>query len=365
MHTPTSRSKRARKRVRPGVAPGTLIGDPKAGKARVQVAAYGPEGLEEREVRDLKEIGPLLATWPTVWIDVVGVGDAETVSRVGEMLRLHPLALEDVVNVGQRTKLDPFDEQLFLVLQVCSAEDVRDSQQVSLFVGDRFVVTFREHPTDPFALVRERVRDGRGKLRAAGASYLAYALLDAIVDLHYPLVYRVGDEIETLETEVLERPTEATLHRLHAVRSQLRALRRELVPERDLLHALQHEEVPCMGPSVRFYLRDCADHANQLVDLVELYREVSSDLVSAYLSRASHRMNETMRVLTVISTIFIPLGVVASVYGMNFDPDASAWNMPELRWRFGYPLVILGMLAVAAAMLLYFRRLGWLRSREQ
>jgi magnesium transporter len=331
----------------------------------VRVSAYGPEGLEEREVQDLKEIGPLVAKWPTVWIDVVGVGDAETVSRLGDLLRLHPLALEDVVNVGQRTKLDPFDEQLFLVLRVCAAADVHESQQVSLFVGDRFVVTFRENETDPFAPVRERVRDGRGKLRAAGASYLAYALLDAIVDLHYPLVYRVGDEIESLETEVLERPTEETLHRLHAVRSQLRALRRELVPERDLLQALQHEQVPCMGPSVRFFLRDCADHANQLVDLVELFREVSSDLMAAYLSRSSHRMNETMRVLTVISTIFIPLGVLASVYGMNFDPDVSPWNMPELRWRYGYPFLIGAMLAVAGAMLLYFKRLGWLRPRSR
>jgi len=365
MHHSSSRSKRSRKRVRPGASPGTLVGDPQAGKSRVRIVAFDPDRFEEREVQDVREIAALAETLPTLWIDVVGVGDVETVSRLGELLRLHRLALEDVVNVGQRTKLDPYDEHLFLVLRVCSAGDVYDSQQISLFLGERFVVTFREHAADPFGPVRERLRAGRGRLRAGGPSYLAYALLDAIVDLHFPLVYQVGDEIEALETEVLERPSEATLHRLHAVRSRLRAMRRELVPQRDLLQTLQHEEVPCMGRSVHFYLRDCADHANQLVDLVELYREVSSDLVSAYLSRASQRMNETMRVLTVFSTIFIPLGVLASVYGMNFDPGASAWNMPELRWRYGYPAVIGVMLLAAGAMLLYFRRLGWIGARAR
>ena len=207
------------------------------------------------------------------------------------------------------------------------------------------------------------MRQGGGRLRSGGASYLTYALLDAIVDLHYPIVYKVGDDIEALVVEVLGRPTEETLHRVHVVRSQLRALRRELVPQRDLIQTLQHEDVPWVDRSVRFYLRDCADHANQLVDVVELYREVTSDLISAYLSRASHRMNETMRVLTVISTIFIPLGVIASVYGMNFDPDASPWNMPELRWYYGYPMVLLAMLLVAGAMVVYFWRRGWFGAR--
>lgn len=357
MHHPSSRSRRSRKRVRPGASPGTLVGDPQAGRSVVRVLAFDAERCEEREVQDVREIAALVEAWPTVWIDVVGVGDVETVSRLGELLRLHRLALEDVVNVGQRTKLDPYDEHLFLVLRVCSAGDIHDSQQISLFLGPRFVVTFREHAADPFGPVRERVRSGSGRLRTAGPSYLAYALLDAIVDLHFPMVYQVGDEVEALEAEVLGRPSEATLARLHSVRSQLRALRRELVPQRDLVQTLQHEEVPCMDRSVHFYLRDCADHANQLVDLVELYRDASSDLVSAYLSRASHRMNETMRVLTVISTIFIPLGVLASVYGMNFD------HMPELRWQYGYPATLGGMLLVAGAMLLYFRRLGWIGSR--
>jgi magnesium transporter len=361
MHDSTS-SKRRRKRVRPGASPGTLVGDPQAEKSRVRVIGFGPERFEEREVTDLSEIPRFVASWPAVWIDVVGVGDVETVSRVGELLHLHRLALEDVVTVGQRTKLDPYEEHLFLVLRVCTTADERDSQQVSIFLGPQVVVTFRERADDPFELVRQRVRNAGGRLRSGGSSYLAYALLDAIVDLHYPIVYRVGDEIEALEVEVLERPTEETLHRVHAVRSQLRALRRELVPQRDLIQTLQHEDVPWVERSVRFYLRDCADHANQLVDVVELYREVSSDLIQAYLSRASHRMNETMRVLTVISTIFIPLGVVASIYGMNFDPNSSPWNMPELRSYYGYPMVLLAMALIAGLMLLYFKRVGWLRS---
>jgi len=360
MHPSNPKSKRSRKHVRPGAAPGTLVGDPRAEKSRIRVLAFGPDRCEEREVTDILDLRQLLEAWPTVWVDVAGVGDVQTVARLGELLQLHRLALEDVVNVGQRTKLDPYDEHLFLVTRVYDAANGHDSQQLSLFLGERFVVTFREHAPDPFEPIRTRVREGKGRIRTSGPSYLVYALLDAVVDLHYPALYRLGDEIEALETEVLGRWSETTIHRLHSVRSRLRGFRRELVPQRDLLHTLLQEELPCMSRSVHVYLRDCHDHANQLVDLVEQYREVSSDLVAACLSQASQGVNATMRVLTVISTIFIPLGVLASVYGMNFDPTTSPWNMPELRWRFGYPAVLAGMLVVAGAMLVWFRRAGWI-----
>jgi magnesium transporter len=330
----------------------------------VTLMGYGTEGIEELTVESLDEIPRAMERWPTVWVNVVGVGDVETVSRIGELFALHPLALEDVVHLGQRAKVEEYDEQLFIVARSVLRNEAESSEQISLFVGTSYVVTFQEVPGDPFDPVRDRLRGGRRRIRQGGSDYLAYALLDAVIDQHFPVLDALGQRLEELERTVVADPDDHTLHDLLQVRSELLGLRRDLLPHRDLLQALIRGESPLVRASTTVYLRDCADHVDQLNDLLSVYRELSSDLMACYLSSVSNRMNEVMKVLTIIATIFIPLGFVAGVYGMNFDPGVSPWNMPELGWRFGYPAVLALMAAVAVGMLFFFRRLGWLGGRR-
>jgi len=355
-----SRIGRRRKRVQPGAAPGLLVRDPAARRATIRAFAYGPAGLVEREVRDPRALAKLLERWPTVWVNVDAVEDVDTIVHLGEEFGLHRLALEDVAHVGQRPKLESYDDHLFVVAHIARLAPAYEIEQLSLFLGERYVLTFQERPGDPFDPVRERLRAGRGRIRAAGADYLAYALLDAVIDLNFPLLDQLGERLEALELETMRRPDDSTLARLHHARRDLLAMRRNLLPHRDMIHALIREDHAQVHPATRVYLRDCHDHAQQLIDSLEAWRDVSSDLMSAYLSSVSNRMNEIMKVLTIIATIFIPLGFVAGVYGMNFDTAVSPFNMPELDWTYGYPFALGLMAAMAGLMLLFFRRLGWL-----
>jgi len=361
----TRRNKWSRRtRTKPGGAPGQLIAPADAARGHISIMAYGPDGLVERSAAGLTEARELLARWPTTWINVDGVEDVETIAGLGEMLGLHRLALEDVVNLGQRAKCEAYDEDLFIVVrQPSAAGDPHVSEQVSMFVGPRYVVTFQERAGDPFDPVRERIRLGKGRIRGAGPDYLAYTLLDASIDGNFPILESLGQRLESLERRVVENPQDETLGDLLRLRSELLSLRRDLLPLRDTVQSLIRGESPLIRPATTVFLRDCADHVYQLVDLLEVYREVSSDLMHCYMSNVSNRMNEVMKVLTIVTTVFIPLSFVAGIYGMNFDPDTSPWNMPELRWPLGYPLVLLVMLLVSVAMLLMFRRKGWLGRR--
>jgi magnesium transporter len=349
-----------RRRVPPGSPPGTLVPDPNESPPRISVIAYGPDDLVEADVERIADLPPYLSSWPVTWVNVDGLGDVGVLQELGALFGLHRLALEDVINLHQRAKVDDYGERLFLVTHMASlaAMDLQ-IEQMSMFVGPAFLLTFQHLPGDCLGPVRLRLRGGNGNLRRSGPDYLAYALIDAALDGFFPVLEVLGERLEELEVGILDDPTPATRHQIHQIRHGLLSLRRTIWPQREALNQLVRDPIPLVAPETRVYLRDAYDHVIQLIDLVEAYREFASDLTDLYLSSVSTRMNEVVKVLTIISTIFIPLSFVAGVYGMNFD-TTWPWNMPELGWRFGYLLALGLMAAVAAVLLAYFRRRDWL-----
>ncbi len=352
-----------RRTAKPGIAPGTLTVDPEAPKPVVRVMAFDETKLEERELGDPSELEAIVGKWPVTWVNVDGLGDADVLERIGAIFGMHRLALEDVVNVDQRPKVEEYAENLFIIGRMIHAEDELKTEQVSFYLGSNFLVTFQERRGDDFDAVRERIRTARKRIRSSGPDYLAYALLDALIDGYFPVIEHFGEKLEALEVDVYAQPTRQTLARIQDAKRSLLMIRRAVWPHRDALRTMLNEELEPISSGTVVYLRDCLDHAMQIVELLEVHRETASDLVGLYMSEISNRMNEIMKVLTIIATIFIPLGFIAGVYGMNFDPEASPWNMPELSWPFGYPLVLGMMAIVAAGLLVFFRRKGWLGGR--
>lgn len=354
-----------RRRSNPGAVPGEIVADPAAKLPRMTVMAYGPDGLVERHVHRLSELQELRGKYPVLWLNIDGLGDAAVIEQVGELFHLHRLALEDAVNTHQRAKLDVYDNFLFVVARMADGHVRSFTEQLSLFIGPQFVVTIQEEAGDCWDPLRERIRQNVGKVRQLGTDFLAYSLLDAAVDAYFPLLEACGEELDRIEELVVSNPTRSALDDLHRVKGELLVLRRAIWPHREMLAGLARESTPYISDSCRVYLRDCYDHVIQITDLLETYRELSADLRDLYMSAVSNRINETMRVLTIIATIFIPITFIASIYGMNFDPGASPWNMPELRWRWGYPLALTSMLVTAVGMWWHFRRRGWLVPVDQ
>lgn len=349
------------RRPPPGSSPG-LLRPTEAGArpARVTLLAYGPDDFEERQITDLDTLRPACERWPVVWVNVDGIEDVGVIRTMGEIFGLHRLSVEDLVNAPQRPKVEDYGEYLFVVLQMASYGTSIELEQMGLFLGHGFVLTFQESPGDPLDPVRQRIRDRIGRIRSAGPDYLAYAVVDAIIDYYFPVLERLGDRLEELEQEILTRPNRQTIAALYAVKRDIATLRRALWPTRDALNSLVRDTSDRIEEETRIYLRDCYDHAVQSMDLLESDRDLTSSLTDLYLSSIGQRTNEIMRVLTIFSVVFIPLTFVAGIYGMNFDPHASPWNMPELEWVWGYPFALLVMVAIAAGMLLYFWRRGWL-----
>jgi magnesium transporter len=294
-------------------------------------------------------------------VDVVGLGSEKKLRGLGQVFQFHPLALEDVVHVHQRAKVDTFENHLLVVMRIPDPSNVQLTEQFSLFLGRNYVVTFQERPEDSFDLIRLSLRHTDSTTRqSTKADYLAYRLIDAAVDAYFPVVEHVGDHLDNLDTRSADQG-EAAFAELQTVKRELLTLRRAVWPLRDALSELRAETTPFITDATRVYLRDCYDHTVQLIDLVESYRDISGDVRDFYLVSINNRMNEIMKTLTVIATIFLPITFIAGVYGMNFDPDVSPWNMPELRWRFGYPFSLALMAAVAAGLMWLFWRRGWLR----
>jgi magnesium transporter len=343
----------------PGTPPGTLAAHAEAALEPVRIALfrYDAGRLEERPLRP-EEIASLSAPDDGVlWLDICGLSDPGVVRAVGERFGFHPLALEDVLNVPQRPKVERYEGHLLVTLREVRYPD--PPEQVSLFLCNRVVVSFQERAGDAFDPVRERLRQAKGQIRAMGSDFLAYALCDAVIDAFFPTLEKLGDEVEQLEEQVLASPSRERFQEIRRAKQRLLDVRRAVWPARDAMNELLREESPLIGAGTRPYLRDCYDHTIQLMDMVETFREMASGLVDEYMSAVSNRMNEIMKVLTVVSTIFIPLTFIVGIYGMNFDTKASPYNMPELGWRYGYPAVLLVMAAVAAGMLYYFQRKKW------
>jgi magnesium transporter len=355
--------RRLKRRAKPGAAPGFLPIDPEAPRPVIQVLAYSAGDFVVRDVANVAELREFMGRWPVTWVNVDGLGDARILEELARLFDLHPLAMEDVVNVHQRAKVDRFGDRTYMVAHMVSLTEHFETEQLSLFLGPDFVITFQERPGwDCLEPVRERIRKGAQRIREAGTGYLAYSILDAVIDHYFPVLEEFGERLETLEDQIILRPDRSAIAQVHELKRELLYLRRAIWPLREALNTLVRDEIPHITHETRLYLRDGYDHAVRIIDLVETYREVCSDLMDLYLSSISNRMNEIMKVLTLISTLFIPLTFVVGVYGMNFNTQASPWNMPELNWYYGYPLCLGLMVLIVIIQFVYFVRKGWVGS---
>lgn len=349
----------------PGTAPGTLHqGDSARGiPLKILLTDYTDDEFTELVLGEAEECRAYLERNTTTWIHVQGDAEPDTLRQLGKLFGLHHLALEDVINTGQRPKVDDYKGQLFVVLAhpVIEADSTDlKMEQLSLFVGQNFLISFHPGASDPFEPIRKRLRDHAGRIRERGADFLLYALVDLVIDEGFPVLELIGDEIEQLEEQLLVAPTRDSLHQLHHLKRTMLTVRRMLWPQREVLNVLVRDESEVIAEENQVYYRDCYDHTIQVMDLIETYRDMVTGLLDVYLSSVSYRLNEIMRVLTIIATIFIPLTFIVGVYGMNFGNDNSPWAMPELHWYYGYPMVWLLMIGVLVAMLAYFRRKKWL-----
>lgn len=340
-------------------APGTVsfAGVQKVDEVAIKVIDYNAETYEERMVDGFADCAPYRDTDTCTWINVHGLHDTALLQGLGDHFGLHGLVLEDVANTHHRPKAEDFGDYLYVVCRMLSLADDGvhlQSEQISLVIGRNFLLSFQERPGDVLEPVRERLRKGRGRIRNGGPGYLGYALLDAVVDHYFYVLEAFGEQIETLEDELLREATMASLHRIHVLKREMVLLRRAVRPLRDVLAELDRDETPLLGEAVKPFLRDVYDHVIQVADAVDSFRDILTGLQDLYLSSVSNRMNEVMKVLTIFASIFVPLTFVAGIYGMNFE------FMPELGWRWSYPIFWGAIVILVTLMLNYFRRKKWL-----
>ncbi|HIK33471.1 MAG TPA: magnesium/cobalt transporter CorA [Oscillatoriales cyanobacterium M59_W2019_021] len=350
----------------PGSIPGTLRIESDAKPSRIVLIDYSADRAERFENLTPEACAQYLDTQSVSWFDVSGFGSEEILNQLAEVFDLHPLLLEDVVNVPQRPKIEDYRDQLVVLLQMALLKPHGQGfwlEQVSFVVGKYYVLTVQEEPDlDCFDPVRDRIYQNKGIIRSRGTDYLVYTLWDAVIDGYFPVLEAYGDRLEILETEVVLSPSDRTLAEIYKIKRELLAIRRVVWPQREAINTLLRDGSPLIGEDVRVYLRDCYDHTVHLIDMVETYRELASSLMDVYLSVLSNKMNEIMKLLAIISTIFIPLTFIAGIYGMNFNTDASPWNMPELNAYWGYPICLGIMFVLATSLVYFFWRRGWFHS---
>ncbi|MHB8841103.1 MAG: magnesium/cobalt transporter CorA [Candidatus Aquicultor sp.] len=343
-----------------GLPPGSLvhIGDKKSGEVKITILDYDEHSFSEREATEVKECFPFRDTPTVSWINLEGIHDTDILEKLGECYGLHPLVLEDILNTDQRPKFEDYRDYVYIVLKMIYYDNVENgivTEQISLILGKNYVLSFQEGiEGDIFDPIRERIRTGANKLRAQGADYLAYSLIDAVVDSYFAVLEKLGEDIEYLEDDLIANPGQDALHHIHNLKHQMIYLRKSVWPLREVIAALERGESPLIKEATMIYLRDVYDHTIQVIDTIETLRDMLSGMLDIYLSSISNRMNEVMKVLTIIATIFIPLTFIVGIYGMNFR------YMPELDSRWAYPAVWVVMIVIVAFMLAYFRRRKWL-----
>ena len=347
------------RRAKAGLPPGTPVhvGERRADGVRFSVMTFGADGCDEHTPPDVPACVALRGTAAVTWINIDGVHDVAVVTEICKAFDVHPLVQEDVVNTDQRPKAEDYGSYLFLVIKMLQhASDGAgiSTEQVSMIVMDGLVISFQERPGDVFQNVRERIRTGKGNVRKRGADYLAYCLIDAVVDHYFIMLEQIESQIEPLEEEVVTNPAPGSVRTIQGLKRDLLLLRRSLWPLREMVYRLSREGAPAIADDTKVFLRDLYDHVIHLIELVETFQELASGTMDVYLSSISNRMNSVMKVLTIISTIFIPLTFIAGVYGMNF------LFMPELEWRYAYPAVLGVMVGIVAFMIRFFRKKGWL-----
>ena len=356
LNMPKMIKKRSRKA---GLPPGTLIytGEKIYGEAKVTIIEYDEHDYQEREITTFEECLLLRNKTTVTWINVQGISHIPNMQKLGECFNLHPLVMEDILNTDQRPKIEDYEEYLFIVLKTIKHDDTNDeivADQISLILGQNYVISFHESDGEVFSPIKGRLSAAKGRIRKEGADYLAYALVDLIVDNYFVVLEKLGETIEYLEEDVATRPTTQTLQDIHRFKNDMIILRKSMWPLREVIGRLERRESPLIQDSTGPYFKDVYDHTIVAIDTVETYRDILSGMLDIYLSGISNRLNEIMKVLTIIATIFMPLTFLAGVYGMNFK------HMPELEWRWGYFAVWVFMVAVAISMLLYFRKRRWI-----
>ncbi len=342
-----------------GMPPGSLVftGKQKTEKVRIDIMDYDSDNINEKKTDNIEECFIYKDSSSVTWIDIKGIHDVNITSKAGEHFGIHPLILEDILNTNQRPKAEIFDDHIYIVLKMLSfnvPEGLVDSEQVSIIIGKNYVISFQEKEDDIFEPLRERIRKSKGRIRTAGADYLAYSILDVITDNYFLVLEKVGEQMEELEEQLLKGPKQETLNLLYILKRETMLLRKSVWPLRELSLKLERSESAIISEKTHPFLRDLYDHTIQVIDTVETYRELLAGLIELYMSSISNKMNEIMKVLTIIATIFIPLTFIAGVYGMNFH------FMPELEWHWAYFAVLALMLVIGGGMLIFFRRKRWI-----
>ena len=348
-------------RRRVGTPPGAdLLPPHDSPLPRIEALLFDETSCERKEIRQPEDLAALRSDEKILWVDVNGLGDAETIARIGKVFGFHRLSMEDVLHIDQRPKLEEFSDHLFIVVQHPLLEADHAFEQISLFLGRGFVVTFQAYETNRLATVQQRLLDGKGRVRQGREDYLAYALLDLVVDAYFPFMEQFDLRLEALETSILGNGSSGSVQGVFDQKRKILQLRRTLWAMRDSMAQMARQPGGMIRTETTPYFRDVQDHVLRILEVAELQRELCTSLLELHHSQLNQRMNEIMKVLTMAATIFIPLSFIAGIYGMNFDPDASPWNMPELEWVYGYPAALMLMLTVAVGMLVFFRRKGWI-----
>ena len=353
-------------KIKHGLPPGSLVftGEQKMAKMKITTFDYDEQTFYEKEIVNVSELQHFKESSHVSWINICGVHDVEKLAEIGEIFEIHPLILEDILNVNHPPKLEDYEKYLFLVTKMIDIQNETKElkiEQVSFVLSKtNCLLTFQEVEGDVFNLIRDRIRSDKGKIRKMGADYLMYRLLDAMVDNYFLVLQDMDEIIENIEDDLIYNPGTSTIETIHNMRKQIIKLRRAVTPLRDIIYSIEREHYPFVAKSTYIYLRDLYDHIRQNIDTMENYREILNGMLEIYLSNSGQKLNEVVKVLTIISTIFIPLTFIAGIYGMNFSPQASKWNMPELTSQYGYPAVIIIMIAIAIGMLIFFKRKHWL-----
>ena len=351
-----------------GLSPGTPVhvGEQVNQEVSVTVCTYDPEHYDctrltpaQLKGNDVFRPGPLIT-----WINIDGLSRLDLIEKICTEFTVHPLTQEDILNTTQRPKVDLFDDYVYIVLKMHSVSTQEQLaglalEQISLVLGENFLVTFLEKTSSVFDQVRKRLSENKGRIRKMGADYLAYTLTDAIIDNFFMTLEQIGEEIETLEEQLIADPTPEGLQKIHLLKRKILLLRKSVWPLREVISTLQRDDVPFLSPAIGVYLKDLYDHTIHIIDTVETFRDIIAGMLDIYLSSLSFRMNEIMKVLTMFTAIFIPLTLIAGIYGMNFNTAKSPWNMPELNWYFGYPLMLGLMAVLGIGMVLYFKKKKW------
>jgi len=333
------------------------VGEESYARVKLSVISYDQVNFQEKEINKVEEVSSFRNKPSVTWLNIDGVHQIEILEQIGKHFGLHPLVLEDIASTGQRPKMEDFDDYIFVILRMLRFDDKENetkTEQISLLLEPDFVISFQEKEGDVFDSIRERIRNNKGRIRKMGADYLAYALIDAVVDNYFMILEKLGETIEEIEEKLVTNPTSETLHTLHDLKREMVFLRKSVWPLREVINRLERSESPLINKSTYIYLRDVYDHTIQVIDAVETFRDMLSGMLDIYLSSVSNRMNEVMKVLTIIATIFIPLTFIAGIYGMNFR------YMPELEQAWSYPTILILMLIMAIVMLIYFRRKKWM-----